>query len=464
MPTDAELLHRYVKAHDERAFSELVRRHLNLVYAAALRRTHGRTHVAEEIAQKVFTDLAHKAASLQHHPALIGWLHRSTRYAAIDAARSEIRHQKLTQSFTAMADDSLDAEPQADWGNLRPVIDEAMDDLKEADRQIMLLRYFDGLSFAAVGERMNLSENTARMRTERALDKLRAQLGKRGVSSTTAALGLLLANQTLATAPAGLASSVTAAAIAAAPAGTLASLLGLLALNKVAAVWIGAGLVAGFTSLGWSLSEARASRGELAVLQAENSRLSVAMAALRDQPVIDPATPRMAASAMPAALLVEGRTTEKQAEVIGRHSDHGQATAEDALLSYAWALDAGNAVALGNLITFDEAGQKELEGLYARAPESIRARYHTPQELFVHAQLIAAVLKPPTGVEQIRKYVATDVSPERVVLRKAGSTGSGAPMVRTADGWKIQFSIRPGGDAGLMKLLNNEIVVKLGLN
>src|SRR6478736_6816085 len=172
MPTDAELLRRYAQARDERAFAELVQRHLNLVYAAALRRTHGHTHVAEEIAQKVFTDLARKAAALQHHPALTGWLHRSTRYAAIDAARITIRHQKLTQSFTAMADDSLRPESQADWENLRPVIDEAMDDLKEADREIMLLRYFDGLSFAAVGERMNLSENTARMRTERALDKL----------------------------------------------------------------------------------------------------------------------------------------------------------------------------------------------------------------------------------------------------------------------------------------------------
>ena len=167
---------------------------------------------------------------------------------------------------------------------------------------------------------------------------------------------------------------------------------------------------------------------------------------------------------MPVALLGEEQTTENQAEIAGRHSDHGQATPENALLSFAWAQDTGNAAALANLITFDDAGWKELEGLYARAPESIRKRYRTPLDLFVHAQLISAVLKPPTGVEQIRKFVATEVSPERMVLRKAGSLGRGWPMVRTTGGWKIQFSIRPGGDAGLMKLLNNEIVVKLGLN
>src|SRR5688572_24849114 len=150
MSTDAELLRRYAKARDETAFAELVRRHLNLVYAAALRRTNGRTHLAEEIAQKVFTDLARKAASLQHHSALTGWLHRSTRYAAIDAARGELSRQKLHQSFTIMSGNIPASEPHTDWEGLRPVIDEAMDELKEADREIILLRYFDGLAFAAV--------------------------------------------------------------------------------------------------------------------------------------------------------------------------------------------------------------------------------------------------------------------------------------------------------------------------
>ena len=88
MLTDAEMLQRYVREHDDRAFAGLVQRHLGVVYGAALRRTGGRADLAEEIAQKVFTDLARKAATLSHHPALAGWLHRSTRYAAIDASRT----------------------------------------------------------------------------------------------------------------------------------------------------------------------------------------------------------------------------------------------------------------------------------------------------------------------------------------------------------------------------------------
>jgi RNA polymerase sigma factor (sigma-70 family) len=188
MSTDAELLHRYVEDHDERAFAELVLRHLGLVYSAALRRTGGRTHLAEDIAQKVFSDLARKAAVLTHHPALTGWLYRSTRYAAIDAARAELRRQKLAQSLTAMPDQSSPPESPADWERLRPVLDEAMDQLKECDREIMLLRYFNGLTFGEVGARLNLTENTARMRAERALDKLRGHSNHGQATAHDAAL------------------------------------------------------------------------------------------------------------------------------------------------------------------------------------------------------------------------------------------------------------------------------------
>ncbi len=224
MSTDAALLRRYAMEQDEQAFAELVRRHLDLVFAAALRRTGGRTHLAEEIAQTVFCDLSRKAAVLAHHPVLVGWLHRCTRYAAIDATRAEIRRQKLAQTLTAMPDASFHPESAVDWEQLRPVLDAAMDRLRDRDRELMLLHYFNGLTFAEAGARMNLSEAAARKRTERALDQLRMHLRQRGVTSTTAALGLLLANQPLVAAPAGLASAVTTAAIAAAPTGLAAAL------------------------------------------------------------------------------------------------------------------------------------------------------------------------------------------------------------------------------------------------
>src|SRR6187399_3101161 len=172
MPTDAEMLQRSVRERDDHAFAELVQRHLGVVYGAALRRSGGRAQLAEEIAQQIFTDLARKAAALCHHPSLIGWLHRSTRYAVIDAVRAERRQKKLTESFAAMSDTNPPDE-KVEWALLRPVLDDALDRLKEVDREAMLLRYFEGLGFSELGVRLNISENAARMRAERALEKLR---------------------------------------------------------------------------------------------------------------------------------------------------------------------------------------------------------------------------------------------------------------------------------------------------
>ena len=102
MTTDAELLHRYVDDSSEVAFTEFVQRHIGLVYSAALRRVGHDAHLAEDVAQKVFTDLARKAAQLTNHPTLTGWLYRSTRYVAIDVMRIEQRREKLVQTLTTM--------------------------------------------------------------------------------------------------------------------------------------------------------------------------------------------------------------------------------------------------------------------------------------------------------------------------------------------------------------------------
>src|SRR4051812_2697850 len=89
MPDDAELLCRYARDRAEDAFAELVRRHLDGVYSAALRRVGGDTHLAEDVAQQVFTAAARRAAWLARHPALTGWLYATTRNVAANVVRSE---------------------------------------------------------------------------------------------------------------------------------------------------------------------------------------------------------------------------------------------------------------------------------------------------------------------------------------------------------------------------------------
>lgn len=215
MNDDAELLRRYAESGSEEAFAELVRRHLGLVYHAALRQTGGDAHRAQDVAQEVFTSLARKARELSKRPALAGWLHTSTRYAALQSVRTERRRQNREQEIYAMTDSLHPDTSGADWERLKPVVDEALHALNERDREAVLLRYFEGRPFAEVGAKLAVSEDAARVRVDRALDKLRTTLARHGVTSTAAALALALANQAGAAVPAGLAATVTSGALVA---------------------------------------------------------------------------------------------------------------------------------------------------------------------------------------------------------------------------------------------------------
>lgn len=272
MNDDAELLRRYAEDQADDAFAELVRRHVDFVYSAALRQLNGDAHLAADATQLVFADLARKAPSLVRHRVLAGWLFTSTRFATAKLVRSERRRQAREQEAQLMHELSHDDSASLDWQRLRPVLDEALGELSPADREAILLRYFEGRDYATIGARLALAGNTARMRVERALEKLRAHLARRGVTSTSAALATALADQAVVAAPAGLAAAVTGAALAGGGVGT----------GAVAA----SGAVAGFMSMGKlqvGISGALAVAGVTGfmVQSTANSRLQEEIGALR---------------------------------------------------------------------------------------------------------------------------------------------------------------------------------------
>ena len=220
MIEDAELLRRYAEDRSEGAFAELVKRRVGLVYSVAVRQCGGDVHLAEDVTQKVFTDLARKAAVLAARPVLSGWLYRSAHFAASDVVRSERRRRAREEENQSMNEISTGGsgadggQVAVDWEKLRPVLDEAMGELGDEDRDAVALRFFEGKSFGEIGGRLALSEEAARKRVSRGVGKLQGLLARRGVTSTEAALGLALANQAAAVVPAGLAASVTSGALA----------------------------------------------------------------------------------------------------------------------------------------------------------------------------------------------------------------------------------------------------------
>lgn len=275
-PADADLLRRYAEEKSDSAFAELVQRHVGFVYACALRRVGGDAHLARDVTQQVFIALARHARKLTGHAGLSGWLYVATRNATAQVVRGERRRQLREQKAHLMNELTSAPDAAPDWTQLRDVLDEGLDTLDPEDRQAVLLRFFEGRTFADIGASFRLTENAARMRVERALDKLHVALKRRGVTSTAAALGVALAHQPTLALPSGLAAGVTSAALAGA---------GGLALATPALALAGAAVLAVAGWLGWSQHQAnRALQNEIAALhtqvagaaslRAENDRLA----------------------------------------------------------------------------------------------------------------------------------------------------------------------------------------------
>jgi RNA polymerase sigma factor (sigma-70 family) len=218
MTSDAELLARFARVRSEEAFTELLRRHVHLVYSAALRQVGGDANLAQDVAQTVFSDLARKASALAGRDSLTGWLYTSARFAAAKIMRAENRRRVREEQFMREA---KEAAPETDWEQLRPVLDEVMHQLAETEREAILLRYFENRPFAEIGARYGLNENATRMRVERALEKLRGLLAKRGVT-TAAALASVISAQAVQPAPATLAATLATSSLAGAGGGALA--------------------------------------------------------------------------------------------------------------------------------------------------------------------------------------------------------------------------------------------------
>lgn len=384
MVDDATLLCRYAATRSEEAFAELVRRHIGGVYSAALRRVGGDAHLAEDVAQKVFVALARKAAALSKHPYFASWLFVSTRNEAANVVRSERRRKAREKEANAMQEIPPTPNAEDDWRRVGPVLDEVLDELSELDRTAVLLRFVDRRAYAEIGARLQLREDAARMRIDRALNKLRVRLARRGITSTAAALSVVLTEQAAIAVPAGVTTSITGTALALAGAGGAASMLTPVLLMTTTQKAAAAAAIVALLAVGGALREYQTTRQitaerdaaerQLAGLQRQYRAVTEESAASKDGSARVPNPPP--ATAVPSSSATQALTTSIEAEQMRL------------FLATEWANLAGGALPLIEKLgvsaeqraRYSALIDRELEGTYLPGPMAIERHRATLRE------------------------------------------------------------------------------------
>ena len=196
MTPDQQLIHDYVERGSQAAFAQLVERHQSLVYSTCLREVND-TALAEDVTQVVLLLLAMKAPALKGHSAVAGWLFQTARFASRNARRKEMHRRRVEQE--AAEELKLCSAQAGDcWiESAEPILNRALLSLRPAEREAILIRYFEDRSIHETGIALGISNGAAQMRISRAVGKLRRYFARRGIALSSAALLGLLSTRTI---------------------------------------------------------------------------------------------------------------------------------------------------------------------------------------------------------------------------------------------------------------------------
>jgi RNA polymerase sigma factor (sigma-70 family) len=188
---DAVLLARFIENHDEPAFAVLVTRHGPMVWGVCRRLLH--QHDAEDAFQATFLVLARKAASIRSKEMVGNWLYGVAHQTALQARRTAARRRTKEVQVTKMPD--IEAVAHDPWSDIQPVLDEELSRLPDIYRTAIVLCDLEGRTRREVASKLGVPEGTVAARVARARSMLAKRLSQRGVSLSSGALAMLLAQQ-----------------------------------------------------------------------------------------------------------------------------------------------------------------------------------------------------------------------------------------------------------------------------
>lgn len=314
MKSDVDLLRQFAQAKDEASFAALVQRHIGFVFAVSVRRLRD-PHLAKDATQAVFVALARKANAVAGCPSVIGWLHRSAVFETLNIMRA--RANRLARETEAQRLGTTIMETRTHLVEVDTVLDEALHDLSVNDREAIIARYFSGRSYAEVGAALRLSENAARMRVDRALEKLRDNLTNRGVTSTAAVLAGALPAYASMQVPHGLAAGVTEAAVS-----SVSKAAGIVAVSTMstAKILTGVSIVALLCGVIYQYRRASELEIRLAEIRSENAKSSKQLLNLQRDIAALTARPASSERASTGAAI-----TSAQTQVLAKTAEPAQA-------------------------------------------------------------------------------------------------------------------------------------------
>jgi RNA polymerase sigma factor (sigma-70 family) len=440
MSDDAQLLRQYAEEGSEAAFTALVERHGGLVYQAARRQLGEEIHLSQDVTQAVFILLARKARSLSRHPSLAGWLYSTTHFTVNRTLRAEWRRRWRETTAHVLAEATADQAP--DWARIRPVLDGAMLELSNDDREAVLLRYFQERPVAEVAARLRVTEAAAYKRLERAIERLRTLLQQRGITSSAGALAAILGAEAATGAPVGLTAAVAGAALAGGAAPMAGwSLLTLMSTTKLTLGVLGSLAMVGAGAFLWHEHQAAENLASAnGQLQSENRQLSAENARLTQQ------ASRLAEQANSVyvgnlAAQIHARTAEALKSprpagpaIADTLHNVGQLTPQAAGETFTWACDQANTEVLAKLIHFDGDGRQQAAAIIAALPERVRAEYPTPEALYALFIAADSLSHPPPPPAVLKLATESFITPDQV--RYTFPNGKWIDFHNTSDGWK----------------------------